>query len=119
MHVRGISTISAEPIVGLVLGHIRRTQLARLGIVYQITPSPSSRPALVVSAANNAGPVHASGAFGAKPQPQALITLGQALYMDSIIEGGIDGEQLSVTLDRGVELNLIAHTPGALLNLQG
>jgi hypothetical protein len=53
------------------------------------------------------------------PKPQAMITLGEALYMDSIIEGGVDGEALPMTLDRGVELNMTAHMPGELVNLQG
>ena len=48
-----------------------------------------------------------------------MVTLGEALYMDSIIEGGVDGEELPVTLDRGVELNMLAHAPGELVNLQG
>jgi hypothetical protein len=118
MHIRGISPISAEPLLGLVRAHARRTVLGRLGVVYEIMPSPSSQSALVVSSAFKAEPA-AHGEFGAKPQPQALISLGEALYMDSIIEGGIDGEELPVTIDRGVELNMLAHTPGGLLNLNG
>ena len=117
MHVRGISAISAEPILGLVRAHARRTALGRLGVVYQIVPSPSTRPPAVVSPANKAGNVAVHNAFG--PKPQAMITLGQALFMDSIIEGGIDGEVLPMTLDRGVQLNMQAHMPGALVNLQG
>jgi hypothetical protein len=117
MHVRGISPISAEPILGLVRAHARRTVLGRLGVVYEIVASPSSQPALAVSAARKAENVAVQNAFGAKPQ--AMVSLGEALYMDSIIEGGIDGEQLPVTIDRGVELNMLAHMPGELVNLQG
>ncbi len=72
----------------------------------------------MVSAATPAKKSSVQDAFGAKPQPK-VITLGEALYMDSIIEGGIDGEALPITLDRGVELNMLAHTPGELVNLQG
>ena len=117
MHVRGISPLSAEPILGLVRAHARRTALGRLGVVYEITPSPSSRPAAVITVAEKAGETPAHGEFGAKPL--AMVSLGEALYMDSIIEGGVDGEELPVTLDRGVELNVLAHEPGALVNLQG
>jgi hypothetical protein len=85
--------------------------------VYEITPSPSSRPALVVSVANKPVETEIQNEFGAKPQ--AMVTLGEALYMDSIIEGGVDGEALPMTLDRGVELNIMAHMPGELVNLQG
>ena len=119
MHVRGISPISAEPILGLVRAHARRTVLGRLGVVYEITPSPSSRPALVIAATHQPENVSVHDPFGAKPQPQALITLGEALYMDSIIEGGVNGEELPVTIDRGVELNLLAHTPESALELAG
>jgi len=133
MHVRGISAISAEPILGLVRAHARRTVLGRLGVVYEIIPSPSTRPAsetnmppLAVPACREVvpnrvlvrGPEHVViGEFGAKPN--AMVPLGEALYMDSIIEGGVDGEALPVTLDRGVALNMQAHMPGELVNLQG
>jgi hypothetical protein len=117
MHVRGISPISAEPILGLVRAHARRTALGRLGVVYEITPSPSSRPALAVLATGKPAATEIRNAFG--PKPQAMVTLGEALYMDSIIEGGVDGEALPITLDRGVQLNMLAHMPGGLVNLQG
>ncbi|HEX4143726.1 MAG TPA: hypothetical protein VHY91_09350 [Pirellulales bacterium] len=115
--MRGISPISAEPILGLVRAHARRTTLGRLGVVYEIVASPSSRPALVVPAAGKPAANEIPNEFG--PKPQAMVTLGGALFMDSIIEGGIDGEQLPVTLDRGVQLNMTAHQPGAIVNLQG
>ena len=107
MIVRSISPLLAEPILGLVRAHARRTALGRLGVVYEIVPSPSSRPAAVISVAAQTGKV--VDPFGPKPQPQGLISLGQALFMDSIIEGGIDGEALPMTLDLGVKLNMLAH----------
>jgi hypothetical protein len=116
MIVRGISPQSTEPILGLVRAHARRTALGRLAVVYEITPTPARRPASAVSAAVQTGKVPHE--FGPKPQPQGLISLGQALFMDSIIEGGVDGEALPMTMDRGVVLNMQAHMPGALVNLQ-
>jgi hypothetical protein len=127
MRVPGITPISAEPILGLVRAHARRTSLGRLGVVYEIVPSPSSRPALgstshpalAACEPSKLGKGGENVALRAKSKVQALLPLGQALYMDSIIEGGIDGEQLPVTLDRGVELNMQAHMPGGLVNLEG
>jgi hypothetical protein len=114
MHVRALSAISAEPILGLVRAHARRTALGRLAVVYNIVPSPSSRPAVVLT---DPADKLVLNPFG--PKVLAMLPLGQALFADSIIEGGIDGEVLPMTIDRGVQLNMTAHEPGALLNLVG
>ncbi len=122
MHVRALSAISAEPILGLVRAHARRTALGRLGVVYEIVPQPGTPPKVPLDALGSPADNNWHGlldAFGAKPQPQALLSLGEALFIDSIIMGGIDGEHLPMTLDRGVELNMTAHEPGALVNLVG
>jgi hypothetical protein len=117
MHVRGISPLNAEPNLALVRAHARRTAIGRLAVVYQINPVPASRRVVSVLPPGEAALLHGPNPFSPKPLPQ--VTLGEALFMDSIIMGGVDGEDLPMTLDLGVKLNMQAHAPGALVDVVG
>ncbi len=123
MFTRILSPLSAEPNLALNRAYVRRTSLARLSIVYQIQPQY-----------NGAGP---AGGPPRLPQNNAIAysemlnkswahaqlvlsrNLGQGLYLDSIIMGGIDGESLPVTLDAAAQSELAAHLPGGLLDVSG
>jgi hypothetical protein len=122
MFVRPLSTLSAEPILGLARNHARWTPLARLSIVYQIVPErplppPNALPRHPVAAGlgvvgrSDRGPLEVSQ------------SLGQGLYLDSILMGGVDGEALPVTLDvngpadTATQAELAAHLPGGLLDV--
>jgi hypothetical protein len=120
MFTRILSPLSAEPNLALARAYVRRTPLARLSIVYQIQPQyngavAGSAPrlpqnnAIAYSELLNKSWAHA--------QLQLSRNLGQELYMDSIIMGGIDGETLPVTLDPSVQAEIASHMPGGLLDV--
>jgi len=119
MFVRPLSTLSAEPILGLARNHARWTPLARLSIVYEIQPQRPLPPL-------NALPQHPVPAnpgviaLSDRGPLEVSANLGQGLYLDSILMGGVDGEALPVTLGAGdvaTQAELAAHMPGGLLDV--
>ncbi len=127
MFTRILSPLSAEPNLALNRAYVRRTPLARLSIVYQIDPQCAG-----------SGPRAAGGCCGTRlPQNNAIAysqllnmswshaqlqltrNLGQELYLDSILMGGVNGENLPVTLDCAIETEVAVHMPGGLLDVSG
>ena len=82
---------------------MRRTPLARLSIVYQIQPQyigpTAAVPARVLPQNNAIAYSELLNKSWSHAQLELTRNLGQGLYLDSIIQGGIDGESLPVTLD--------------------
>jgi hypothetical protein len=119
MFTRILSPLSAEPNLALARAYIRRTPVARLSIVYQIepqsaapspaTPRPPQNNAIAYSELLNRSWAHAQLAL--------TRNLGQGLYLDSILMGGIDGEPLDMTLDSAQLAEIAAHMPGGLIDI--
>ncbi len=123
MFTRILSPLSAEPNLALNRAYVRRTSLARLSIVYQIQPQYSgptvSQPARTLPQNNAIAYSELLNKSWAHAQLELTRNLGQGLYLDSIIKGGVDGESLPVTLGAAAQSEIVAHLPGGLLDVSG
>ncbi len=127
MFTQILSPLSAAPNLALARAYIRRTPLARLGIVYQIQPQycpPSACSAPAGCCGAPQPPQNNAIAYSellnkswAHAQLQLTRTLGQELYLDSILMGGINGEPLDVTIDCATQCEIASHMPGGLLDV--
>ena len=106
MLYRVYGPIAAEPLLHLALQRIARTPAARLGIVYNLVPRRPYPPAEIVRQAGvrHGGPVHpgeivAQLASRSMRGPYQLPqNLGQALYLGSILAGGVNGQTLPLSV---------------------
>ena len=94
--------------MALARAYVRRTPVARLGIVYHIVPEPPGRTSYVVGPGlpQNNALAYSELLNRSWPHAQLVLSrnLGQELYLDSILMGGINGEFLPMTLDRSTEI---------------
>jgi hypothetical protein len=123
MFTRILSPLSAEPNLALNRAYVRRTSLARLSIVYQIQPQYSganaARAATALPQNNALAYSEVLNNSWSHAQLELTRNLGQGLYLDSIIMGGVDGESLPVTLDGAAQSEIAAHLPGGLIDVSG
>ena len=121
MFTRILSPLAAEPNLALNHAYVRRTPLARLGIVYQIQPQYNGG---TIARAASALPQNNAVAYSellnnswSHAQLELSRNLGAGLYLDSIIMGGVDGESLPVTVDSAAQAEIAAHLPGGLIDV--
>jgi len=116
-------TITAEPVLHLALQHVARTPTARLGIVYQIADRTPPAEITHEIAVRRGAPLAPAGIANliahegvVRPGP-ALFNLGNALYLDSILAGGVNGETLPLSIGRRLEAYMPALVVGNSVNL--
>ncbi len=126
MFTRILSPLAAEPNLALNRAYVRRTPLARLSIVYQIDPQCVGGGRACSPCCGTRLPQNNAIAYSellnmswAHAQLQLTRNLGEALYLDSIIMGGVNGENLPVSLDCADETEIAVHMPGGLLDVTG
>jgi len=112
MIYRVYGPIAAAPLLSLSLEHIARTPAARLGIVYQIVPmrhtlSPAAAANRALLAPNRPLPPSELAELLAARSLNAPVqlprNLGNGLYLDSLLSGGINGQPLPLSVERRVE----------------
>ena len=123
MLYRVYGPIAAAPSLHLALQHIARTPAARLSIVYEI--AARCPPAVLVQecavrhcAALPPAEVAEILADRALRGPfQQPFNLGNRLYLDSLLAGGIDGQQLPMSICRCDQAYLANECVGAVTDI--
>ncbi len=106
MLYRVYGPIAAEPVLHLALQHVARSPAARLGIVYNLVARRPLPPAEYVLEAGvrYGGPVRPGAIVeqlanrSIRGPYQLPLNLGQAIYLDSILAGGVDGQTLPLSM---------------------